>query len=354
MTGRSNDAVTPPSRDEYKLLIVRILIATDAWAPQTNGVVSTLKQTVSQLSGRGHVVQMLTPQGFTSIPCPGYGEIRLAMRVQPGVREQFEVFRPEAVHVATEGPIGLAVRAYCRARSLRFTTSYHTQFPQYLRKRLPVPLKWSYWLLRRFHRAGERCMVSTPSMQRELEGRGFRNLVRWRRGVDSLLFRPREKSFLDLPRPVAVYVGRLAVEKNLDAFLAMAWTGSKLVVGDGPERARLHARYPDACFVGFQHGESLARHIAAADVMVFPSLTDTFGLVNLEAMACGVPVAAFPVTGPVDVIEDGVTGALDWDLAAAARRALGVSPAACRELAEKYDWASCTREFESHLVPSGL
>jgi glycosyltransferase involved in cell wall biosynthesis len=333
---------------------MRILIATDAWLPQTNGVVSTLKQTVSQLSTRGHAVQMLTPQQFPTIACPGYGEIRLALGVQAGVREQFSAFRPEAVHVATEGPIGLAVRAHCRAQRLRFTTSYHTQFPQYLRKRLPVPISWSYWLLRWFHRAGSQCMVSTPSMQQELEGRGFRNLVRWRRGVDSQLFRPRAKSFLDLPRPIAVYVGRLAVEKNLDAFLAMPWAGSKLVVGDGPERNRLQARYPDACFVGYQHGESLAQHVAAADVMVFPSLTDTFGLVNLEAMACGVPVAAFPVTGPVDVIADGVTGALDWDLAAAARRALLASPAACRAWAEEHDWASCTREFEANLVPSGL
>jgi glycosyltransferase involved in cell wall biosynthesis len=197
-------------------------------------------------------------------------------------------------------------------------------------------------------------MVSTPSMQQELAGRGFRNLVRWRRGVDSLLFRPRDKSWLDLPRPVAVYVGRLAVEKNLDAFLGMAWEGSKLVVGDGPERPRLQMQYPDARFVGYQHGEDLARHMAAADVMVFPSLTDTFGLVNLEAMACGVPVAAYPVTGPVDVIQDGITGALDRDLGAAARRALQASPAACREWAERHDWASCTAEFEAHLAPSGL
>jgi glycosyltransferase involved in cell wall biosynthesis len=197
-------------------------------------------------------------------------------------------------------------------------------------------------------------MVSTTSMQQELEGRGFRNLVRWRRGVDADLFRPRGKSFLDLPRPIAVYVGRLAVEKNLGAFLGMDWSGSKLVVGDGPDRARLEREFPCAHFVGYRHGEDLAQHMAAADVMVFPSLTDTFGLVNLESMACGVPVAAFPVTGPVDVIEDGVTGSLGWDLATAARRALLLSPAKCRAWAEVNDWGSCTREFESHLVPSGL
>jgi glycosyltransferase involved in cell wall biosynthesis len=333
---------------------VRILIATDAWLPQTNGVVSTLRQTISHLQRRGHEVDTLTPQRFATFACPGYEEIRLAIGLQRGVRDAFQSFRPEAVHVATEGPIGIAARAFCRKHQLCFTTSYHTQFPQYVRERLPVPIDWSYAALRWFHHAGERCMVSTPSMQSELEQRGFRNIVRWRRGVDSELFRPRDKSWLNLPRPIAVYVGRLAPEKNLDAFLGMAWEGSKLIVGDGPERERLERQYPQAHFVGYQHGEDLARHVAAADVMVFPSLTDTFGLVNLEAMACGVPVAAFPVTGPLDVIEDGCTGALDQDLAAAARRALKASPVACRERARRYDWASCTAEFESNLAASRM
>ncbi len=335
-------------------LPVRILIATDAWLPQTNGVVSTLRQTIAQLERRGHSVEVLTPQRFKTVACPGYGEIRLALGVQRRVAEIFESARPEAIHIATEGPIGFSVRAHCRRLGLRFTTSYHTQFPQYLRERLPVPIDWSYAALRWFHQAGERCMVSTPSMHNELQTRGFRNLVRWRRGVDCELFRPRDKSWLQLPRPVAIYVGRLAPEKNLDAFLGMAWDGSKLVVGDGPERSRLQRQYREAHFVGYQHGEELARHVAAADVMVFPSLTDTFGLVNLEAMACGVPVAAFPVTGPVDVIEDGRTGALDRNLASAARRALRASPGACRERARRYDWSSCTTQFESNLIHSGL
>jgi glycosyltransferase involved in cell wall biosynthesis len=333
---------------------VRILIATDAWLPQTNGVVSTLGQTVTQLTRRGHEVQLFTPEGFNTIACPGYAEIRLALGVQRAVGKRFASFVPDAVHVATEGPIGLAVRAYCVTHRYRFTTSYHTQFPQYLRKRLPVPLAFSYSLLRWFHGAGQRCMVSTQSVHKELESRGFRNLVRWRRGVDAALFKPRDKQFLDLPRPIAVYVGRLAVEKNIDAFLEMPWEGSKLLIGDGPERPRLQARYPQAVFVGYQHGEQLARHIAAADVMVFPSLTDTFGLVNLEALACGVPVAAFPVTGPIDVIEDGVTGALDWNLAQAARRALHASPQTCVANALRWSWERCTEEFELHLVPSGV
>lgn len=331
---------------------MRILIATDAWAPQTNGVVSTLRHTIGQLQQRGHQVQVLTPQDFATTACPGYREIRLSMGVAAGVRAQFERFGPETVHVATEGPIGFAVRAYCRRHGLRFTTSYHTRFPEYLRQRLPVPLAWSYAALRRFHRAGTQCMVSTPSMHRLLAARGFRNLVMWRRGVDAQLFRPRDKAFLDLPRPIAAYVGRLAVEKNVEAFLGMAWQGSKLVIGDGPERARLQQAHPGAHFAGYRHGEELAKYLAAADVMVFPSRTDTFGLVNLEAMACGVPVAALPVTGPVDVVRDGETGALDWDLATAARRALLISPERCRAWAERHDWTHCTGEFEANLVPS--
>src|SRR4029077_1537292 len=229
-------------------------------------------------------------------------------------------------------------------------TSYHTQFPQYLKSRWPIPLWLSYAALRRFHAAAQRCMVSTQSVENELHKRGFHNLVRWRRGVDTELFRPRSKEFLQLPRPIAAYVGRLAVEKNVDAFLQMPWRGSKIVIGDGPERARLEARYREAVYAGFRYGEDLAGHLAAADVLVFPSRTDTFGLVNLEAMACGVPVAAFPITGPIDVVEDGVTGALDEDLAAAAPRPLPVNPQACRARALSSGWDICSRAFENNLV----
>jgi len=233
---------------------------------------------------------------------------------------------------------------------MRFTTSYHTQFPQYLRARFPIPLRFSYWALHRFHGAAVRCMVSTRSLRNELQSRGFRNLATWQRGVDTEVFKPGPKDFLDLPRPIAAYVGRVAVEKNIEAFLRMPWEGSKIVIGDGPERARLQAIYPDAVFTGFKFGEELAKHLAAADIMVFPSLTDTFGLVNLEAMACGVPVAAYPVSGPIDVIEDGVTGALDTDLGAAARRALTLDPKACREHALRRGWDASSREFEGNLV----
>jgi glycosyltransferase involved in cell wall biosynthesis len=233
---------------------------------------------------------------------------------------------------------------------LRFTTSYHTQFPQYLRARFPIPIAFSYWALHRFHGAAVRCMVSTQSLRNELQGRGFKNLAAWRRGVDTDLFKPGAKDFLNLPRPIAAYVGRVAVEKNIEAFLRMPWDGSKLVIGDGPERARLQSLYPGTTFTGFRFAEDLAAHLAAADVMVFPSLTDTFGLVNLEAMACGVPVAAFPVNGPIDVIQDGVTGALDHDLERAARRALTLDPKICRENAVRCGWDASAREFEGNLV----
>lgn len=331
---------------------MKILVVTDAWLPQTNGVVSTLRQTVRCLQAEGHEVGMITPQDFRSWPCPGYGEIRLALASRSAVAERIEDFAPDAVHIATEGPLGWAARGLCNGMGLSFTTSYHTQFPEYLRRRAPVPLSLSYALMRRFHAAGTRCMVSTPGMQTLLEARGFRNIARWQRGVDTELFRPVAKDFLDLPRPIAAYVGRVAVEKNIEAFLAMPWTGSKLVIGDGPERARLQAQFTDAVFVGYRHGEELVKHLSAADVMVFPSRTDTFGLVNLEAMACGVPVAAYPVTGPIDVIRDGETGALDEDLGRAALRALQARPDDCRRYAETWSWAACTRQFRNNLVPA--
>ena len=328
---------------------MRIMIVTDAWFPQTNGVVSTLAQTAAWLGRFGHDVRMVTPRDFRSIPCPTYPEIRLSLWPYRSVKNAILSFRPQALHIATEGPLGHAARRFCVSAGIRFTTSYHTQFPQYLRARFPIPLSVSYGALRRFHGAAARCMVSTATLRRDLAARGFSNLATWRRGVDTELFRPRSKSFLDLPRPLAAYVGRIAVEKNVEAFLDMEWRGGKVVIGDGPERARLERRYPRAAFAGYRFGAELADHLAAADIMVFPSRTDTFGLVNLEALACGVPVAAYPVTGPIDVIEEGVTGALVADLAAAARRALEVDPGACRERALRSGWDVCSREFEGNL-----
>ena len=329
---------------------MRILIVSDAWYPQTNGVVHTLTQTARWLGRFGHEVRMVTPQDFRTFPCPTYPEIRLALFPYRPMAAAIREFHPEALHIATEGPLGLAARRYCVKHRLAFTTSYHTQFPQYLRSRYPVPMWASYVALRWFHGAARRCMVSTSTMRQQLAARGFRNLAHWQRGVDTELFRPRSKAFLRLPRPVAAYVGRVAVEKKVDAFLSMPWQGSKIVIGDGPELPRLKAQYRAATYSGYRFGEDLATHLAAADVLVFPSLTDTFGLVNLEAMACGVPVAAYPVTGPIDVVQHGVTGALDEDLACAALRALEIDPAACRRRALESGWDTCTRQFESNLT----
>ncbi|HEX4151187.1 MAG TPA: glycosyltransferase family 1 protein [Steroidobacteraceae bacterium] len=329
---------------------MRIMIVTDAWFPQTNGVVRTLAHTAAWLGRFGHEVRTLTPRNFRSIPCPTYPEIRLSLFPGRALGKAISAFGPEALHIATEGPLGLAARRHCVSRGMRFTTSYHTQFPQYVRARFPIPLDASYWALRRFHAAGTRCMVSTRTLRQDLAARGFKNLATWRRGVDTDMFRPQPKDFLDLPRPIAACVGRVAIEKNIEAFLQMPWSGSKMVIGDGPERPRLEKLYPAVKFTGYRFQEDLARHLAAADVMVFPSRTDTFGLVNLEAMACGVPVAAYPVTGPIDVIQDGVTGALDEDLGRAALRALALDPGTCRRHALQYGWDVSTREFEGNLV----
>jgi glycosyltransferase involved in cell wall biosynthesis len=329
---------------------MRIAIVTDAWLPQVNGVVTTLRRTSEGLAARGHGVTIVNPTDYRTLPCPNYPEIRLAL--WPGQRlvGALDAAAPDAIHIATEGPLGAAARRYCLRRGLRFTTSYHTQFPQYLRKRLPVPETWTYAWLRRYHARAERTLVPTEHQRRDLVEHGFENVVIWSRGVDTALFRPRARDFLDLPRPICLYVGRVAVEKNLEAMLDAELPGSKLIVGDGPDLDKLRRRYPDAYFVGYKFGAVLARHLAAADVFVFPSRTDTFGLVMLEAMACGTPVAAFPVTGPIDVVDDGVSGCLDEDLVAAVERALGLAREDCRQAALERTWDKATAQFMSHLA----
>jgi glycosyltransferase involved in cell wall biosynthesis len=302
----------------------------------------------------GHDVRVIEPNQFRTFPCPTYPEIRLAWFPYRRLTALLEEFGPEAVHVATEGTLGAAARTWCLRQRFPFTTSYHTQFPEYVRARVPIPLAVTYAHLRRFHAAAARTMVATPAMQRLLESRGFRNIVRWTRGVDVSLFKPRDKNFLDWPRPIAMYVGRVAVEKNIEALLKLDLPGTKVIVGDGPARSELQAKYPTVKFVGYKFGEELAAHLAAADVFVFPSRTDTFGLVLLEAMACGVPVAAYPVTGPIDVVMPGVTGALDEDLRAATLAALRVDGQQCRAYALGNTWETATRQFLSNLAPRTL
>lgn len=329
---------------------MRLAIVTDAWLPQVNGVVRTLGHTISELGKSGHAVTVISPAGFRTVPCPTYPEVRLALRSGRAVRRRLDELAPDAVHVATEGPLGLTARRWCLRRGLPFTTAYHTRFPEYVRARAPIPLAVGYAAARWFHGKATRTLVTTPSMMRLLESRGFTNLALWGRGVDTDLFRPRDKAFLDLPRPVYLYFGRLAVEKGIDDFLRLDLPGTKLVVGDGPAAAALRRRYPGAVFAGCRHGEDLAAHVAASDVFVFPSRTDTFGLVLLEAMACGVPVAAYPVTGPADVVIQGVTGVLDDDLRRAALAALALDPGACRRHALAHSWEAATRQFLSALA----
>lgn len=294
---------------------------------------------------------MITPEQFRSVPCPTYPEIRLALFPGRRMARTIERFRPCVVHIATEGPLGLTARRYCVRRGIPFTTAYHTKFPEYLEARMPIPASLTYKGMRWFHKPSSAVMVATATVENELARRGFGNIRRWSRGVDTTLFRPRDKAFLDLPRPIALYVGRVAVEKNIEAFLALPEPRSKVVVGDGPQLEQLARKYPDVRFVGLKEGEDLARHYAAADVFVFPSLTDTFGLVLLEALACGVPVAAYPVAGPLDVIGDAPVGCLHDDLAVAVREALKASPDACRAHAEKYSWAASTAQFLDNVKP---
>jgi glycosyltransferase involved in cell wall biosynthesis len=330
---------------------MRIMIATAAWRPQTNGVVRTLEMLAAHLAAHGHTVGMVTPADFPALPCPTYPEIRLALCTTRALRRRIARFSPDSLHIATEGPIGLAARRVCLRNDFRFTTAFHTKFPDYLHARARVPLGWSYAALRRFHAPSAGIMVAAASIRAELAERGFVNLKPWTRGVDAELFRPDDKDDLPWPRPIFAALGRLAPEKNLDAFLGLDLPGTKLVIGDGPAAAGLSARYPKAVFVGRRVGAPLARMLAAADVLVFPSRTDTFGLVLLEALACGVPVAAYPVPGPLDIVAGAPVGCLDWDLGRAARGALGLSPEACRAHALQFTWQRTAEQFLSHLVP---
>jgi len=332
---------------------MRILIATDAWHPQVNGVVRTYERLIEQLGALGLEVSVLAPHEFRTLPCPTYPEIGLAVPGFRRVAQRFAAFRPEAVHIATEGPIGWMARRYCRARRMPFTTSFHTRFPEYLAQRFALPAAWTTAVLRRFHNAGNGLMVATPSLARELEAQGFEHVLPWTRGVDTQLFRPRPVRMFG-EAPVYLYVGRIAAEKNITAFLDLALPGRKVVVGGGPQLEALRARYSDVLFTGKRTGEDLAQCYASADALVFPSRTDTFGMVLLEAAACGLPVAAFPVTGPIDVVVPGKTGVLADDLRQAALAALTLDRGKVRARATEFSWENAARLFLANITSACL
>ncbi len=327
----------------------RILIVTDAWLPQVNGVVRTLTTVAGELRAMGHVVEVIGPDRFRTIPCPTYPDISLALLPRRRLARLILAFRPDALHIATEGPLGQAARSWARRTGFSFTTAFHTRFAEYIQARTGLPLRPVYAWMRRFHGAGCGTMVATQSLRDELTIRGFRNILAWSRGVDLELFSPDPREDWGLPRPVFLYVGRIAVEKNIGAFLGLDLPGSKVVVGDGPQLASLRRDYRDVLFTGPRYGAALSQAYAGADVFVFPSLTDTFGLVLLEALACGTPVAAFPVTGPRDVLAaaTGKIGAVRPNLRDAALEALDAD----QRGPEQYIWRACAERFLSYLVP---
>ncbi|SPF43370.1 putative glycosyl transferase, group 1 [Syntrophobacter sp. SbD1] len=330
---------------------MRIAIPTDAWHPQVSGVVTKFVRMARELEHMGHEVYFITPDMFRTVPMPTYPQIRLALNPWKRVSGLLDAFVPDCIHLATEGPIGFAARSYCLRRNYPFTTSYTTRFPEYIRLRFPVPLSISYSVFRWFHSASSGVMVSTVAMINELRKWGFKNLVQWTPGVDTTLFSPARNALVTDKKPIMMFVGRVAVEKSIEEFLDLNLGGSKYVVGDGPDFARLKAKYPQARFVGFKSGEELAGHYASADVFVFPSKTDTFGLVLLEALASGVPVAAYPVRGPLDIVKQGETGIMDENLGKAVIKALAIDRGKCREFALSHDWTKSTTQFIDNLAP---
>jgi glycosyltransferase involved in cell wall biosynthesis len=347
----SLEAEAPP-------LAQKILLVTDAWEPQVNGVVRTLSNTMRELAAMGCEIEVISPADYpNTVPLITYSEIRLALGARADVEDRFLSFAPDAVHIATEGTLGWDARAVCLKHKFPFTTSYHTQFPEYVTARFPwIPLWAGYRYMHAFHDKSGRMMVATPTMIDALRLQGFRNVALWSRGVDIELFHPSKRGidgglFKDLPKPIFAYVGRVSVEKNIEAFLKLDLPGSKVVVGDGPAREELHAKYPEAHFVGSKFGEELARHYADADVFVFPSFTDTFGLVILEAAATGTPVAGYIAPGPKDILPGTGAGVVDRDLRKACLEALQLKREDARALAEKYSWRACAEEFRRNLEP---
>jgi glycosyltransferase involved in cell wall biosynthesis len=356
-SARIRDAITAPRENGHRPM--RILLVTDAWEPQVNGVVRTLTRVVGELRELGHSVEVISPDQFKTFPLPTYPEIKVALAAHEPVQERFKAFEPEAIHIATEGPLGLAARRICVEWKLPFTTSYHTRFPEYVSARLPLPLAAGYAYMKWFHKPSGRMMVTTPTMRTELEHHGFGNISVWSRGVDTVMFHPKRDDepdiFEGLARPIFLSVGRVAVEKNIEAFLGLELPGTKVVVGDGPQREELMERYPGVIFTGAQFGDELAAHFSCADVFVFPSLTDTFGLVILEAMAAGVPVAAYPAPGPIDILPGSGAGVLAHSATEGLREAclecLKLDRKVVRAFAEGFSWRACAEDFVRNLQP---
>lgn len=304
-----------------------------------------------RLRALGHEVEVVSPERYKSVPCPTYAEIRLAFCTPGMVGDRIASYGPDAIHIATEGPLGWCARWWLKRRRIAFSTSFHTMFPQYLNMRFNIPESWVFSLLRHFHKAATATMYSTPTLRDTLAAQGFDNLVQWVRGVDTELFQPGSAEPLDLPRPIQMYVGRMAVEKTLEDFLRLDTPGTKVMIGDGPQRRELQEKFPQAVFLGSKYGDDLVRHYRAADVFVFPSRTDTLGLVMLEAMACGIPVAGFPVPGPQDVVGQSAAGVLSEDLARAIEQAIGIDPNVCRARALEHSWDQSAEEFHANLIP---
>lgn len=330
---------------------MRIALISDAWHPQINGVVTTVTNTVATLLKLGHEVELITPDRFRTYPWPGYPDVGMAFLCGPRLRPIIKAFKPDAIHLVTEGSIGYAARRYCREFGYRYTSSYLSQFPEYFKLRTGFPMWISEAYLRWFHSESARVMVATPSLEQEMRQKGYQRLARWSRGVDTTLFHPLTKDFIQDPRPIFMFTGRVAIEKNIEAFLKLDLPGTKYVIGDGPHKELLTKKYPAVRFTGYQQGESLARFMAAADVFVFPSLTDTFGVVLLEALASGVPVAAFPAQSPKDIVTDARVGILSENLQHAALAALSLDSQTCRNYALEYTWEKCTQQFVDNLVP---